>query len=46
MGKPLMEKWLANPDSDIHWIMRQNLQKNRLVRMDAAWVESWRMKAQ
>jgi len=37
-GKPLMEKWLASPDKDIAWIMRENLKKNRLVRMDAAWV--------
>jgi hypothetical protein len=37
-GKPLMEKWLASPNPDIRWIMRENLKKNRLVRMDAAWV--------
>jgi hypothetical protein len=40
-GKPLMEKWLANPDKDIQWIMQENLKKNRLIRMDAHWVESW-----
>ena len=33
-----MEKWLASPDPDIRWIMRENLKKNRLVKMDAAWV--------
>jgi hypothetical protein len=37
-GKPLMEKWLACPDRDVQWIVRENLKKNRLVRMDAAWV--------
>ncbi len=37
-GKPLMEKWLASDDPDIHWIMRENLKKNRLVKMDADWV--------
>ncbi len=37
-GKPLMEKWLANPDPDIRWIMTENLKKNRLVKMDAGWV--------
>ncbi len=37
-GKPLMEKWLASPDPDIRWIMRENLKKNRLIKMDAAWV--------
>jgi hypothetical protein len=41
-GKPLMEKWLASADPDIRWIMRENLKKNRLVRMDAAWVARWR----
>ena len=41
-GKPLMERWLASPDPDIHWIMRENLKKNRLVKIDAAWVARWR----
>jgi len=40
-GKPLMEKWLASPDPDIRWIMRENLKKKRLARMDAAWVTRW-----
>lgn len=38
-GKPLMEKWLANADPDVRWIMRENLKKNRLIRVDAAWVQ-------
>lgn len=40
-GKILMEKWLMNPDKDIHWIMQENLRKARLVRMDSDWVEKW-----
>jgi hypothetical protein len=40
-GKPLMEKWLVSGDKDIEWIMRENLKKNRLARMDAPWVEKW-----
>ena len=36
-----MEKWLADPDPDIRWIMRENLKKKRLARMDAAWVARW-----
>jgi hypothetical protein len=40
-GRPLMEKWFAEPDPDVRWVMRENLKKNRLVRMDAAWVEEW-----
>jgi hypothetical protein len=38
-GKPLMEKWLTNTDQDVNWIMKQNLGKARLERMDCAWVE-------
>jgi hypothetical protein len=41
-GKPLMEKWLVDPDPDVRWIMRENLKKNRLVRIDAAWGAQWR----
>lgn len=36
-GKPLFEKWLDSPDKDIRWIMKQNLRKARIERMDAAW---------
>jgi hypothetical protein len=43
-GKKLMEKWLADPDKDIRWIMRENLKKNRLVRLDADWVEQCKLK--
>ncbi|MFN8421260.1 MAG: hypothetical protein U0528_18755 [Anaerolineae bacterium] len=39
-GKQYMEKWLASDNKDIRWIMRENLKKNRLLKMDAAWVES------
>ncbi len=37
-GKELMERWLQNPDTDIQWIMRENLKKNRLIKIDPAWV--------
>jgi hypothetical protein len=39
IGKPLMEKWFDTADKDIRWIMKENLKKDRLKRMDAAWVE-------
>jgi hypothetical protein len=39
-GKQSMEKWLSSPDKDVHWIMSENLKKNRLVRMDKAWVKT------
>ena len=41
-GKPVMEKWLVSRDKDIRWIMKENLKKKRLARMDATWVERWR----
>jgi hypothetical protein len=43
-GKALMEKWLVKPDKDVRWIMKENLKKARLVRMDAEWVRKWRGK--
>jgi hypothetical protein len=39
-GKQAMERWFSSPDKDVRWIMRENLKKNRLVRMDKAWVEA------
>jgi hypothetical protein len=43
-GKALIEKWSADSDVDIRWIMKENLKKNRLVRMDADWVMQFRGK--
>ncbi len=37
-GKPRMETWLTCEDRDVRWIMKQNLAKKRLARMDAEWV--------
>ena len=44
-GKAAMETWLASPDKDVLWIMRENLKKNRLNRMDEGWVRRWQAKA-
>jgi hypothetical protein len=44
-GKKLMEKWLMNPDKDVQWIMRENLKKNRLLRLDPEWVQRWTKKS-
>jgi hypothetical protein len=38
LGKPRMEKWIQSEDKDIIWIMRQNLKKKRLAKMDSEWV--------
>jgi hypothetical protein len=40
-GKRRMEKWLVCPDRSIRRIMQDNLKKNRLLRLDPAWVEKW-----
>ncbi len=37
-GKPRMERWFDSKDRDVHWIMKQNLKKARLARMDPGWV--------
>jgi hypothetical protein len=41
-GKERMERWFASDDRDVRWIMRQNLRKKRLARMDAEWVAAWK----
>jgi hypothetical protein len=41
-GLSMMARWLACDDKDIRWIMKQNLGKKRLERLDAAWVERWK----
>lgn len=44
-GKALLEKWLVKPDKDVCWIMKENLKKARLARMDAGWVKQWKKSA-
>lgn len=41
-GKTYLEKWLADPDADVRWVMKENLKKTRLERMDADWVQQQR----
>ncbi|KGK91968.1 hypothetical protein DP73_01170 [Desulfosporosinus sp. HMP52] len=41
-GKTYMEKWLVNDDTDIRWIMKENLRKKRLDRMDLDWTSRWK----
>ena len=36
-----MEKWLRSSDPDVRAVMRENLKKDRLKRMDAAWTAKW-----
>ena len=39
-GKPAMEKWLTSQNPDVRWIMKENLKKNRLIKMDPQWVKT------
>ena len=39
-GERLMEKWLVDADRDVRWIMKENLKKKRLQRIDPAWVDA------
>jgi hypothetical protein len=39
-GKPVFEKLFELNDGDVRWILRENLKKNRMVKMDAAWTHS------
>ena len=41
-GQKLMEKWFSSDDSDVLWVMKENLKKKRLVRMDEEWVQRWK----
>lgn len=43
-GEPLMEKWFTSSDKDIRWIMKQNLEKKRLSKVDGGWVQYWKAK--
>ena len=43
-GKLAMEKWLASNNPDVQWIMKENLKKNRLIKMDAVWVKACQSK--
>jgi hypothetical protein len=37
-GMRRMERWFSSPDPDVRWILRENLGKKRLSRLDPAWV--------
>jgi hypothetical protein len=37
-GRPAFERWFESSDPAIRWIVRENLKKSRLTRLDDAWV--------
>jgi hypothetical protein len=38
LGLPAFEPWIADPDPDVRWIVRENLAKARLARAAPEWV--------
>lgn len=40
IGEARMAKWVSVHQPDIRWIMKQNLRKKRLLKMDEVWVRS------
>jgi hypothetical protein len=40
-GVKILERWFTNTDPDIRWIMRENLKKKRLERLDPEWADTW-----
>lgn len=40
-GMKMMERWFTSTDKDIKWIMKENLKKERLRKMDPSWVKRW-----
>ncbi len=43
-GKPEFTELLSYQGKHVVWIVRENLKKNRLIRIDAGWVESCRLR--
>lgn len=39
-GKCLFESYRRSADKHVGWIVKENLKKNRLIKLDPAWVES------
>jgi hypothetical protein len=41
-GKARFERWLSSENPDVRWILRENLRKARLEKLDPEWVERLR----
>jgi hypothetical protein len=44
-GRPAFERLIGVADPDVRWIVRENLGKSRLSRLDPAWVAACRLRA-
>lgn len=45
-GKEMIEKWFSSDDKDVQWIMKENLRKKRLERLDTEWVRQSKVQLQ
>lgn len=43
-GKKRFESWAGSSDADVRWIVRENLKKKRLERMDSEWTGDMRQR--
>jgi hypothetical protein len=43
-GKKIFEKWVRSKDKNVIWIVKQNLKKKRLLKMDTEWVSRQQQK--
>jgi hypothetical protein len=43
-GKPALEKWFDTTNAHVRWVIKENLKKSRLERMDLNWVADARRK--
>ncbi len=46
IGRPAFERWIDSPDPTVRWIVRENLRKARLARLDDAWVAASRARVE
>lgn len=44
VGKSMFEPWLESKDKDVIWILKENLKKNRLIKIDKNWVEDCKIR--
>jgi hypothetical protein len=41
-GMPRLAAWAESPDRDVRWVVRENLKKQRLIRVDELWAADLR----
>ena len=41
LGVPMLGEWMGTTDTDVRWVMRQNLKKERLLRLEGVPIDEW-----